>query len=79
MNTGFPKCPLCEDQVLVPLSAAVDIGATKTFAHWLCLKCGFYFGTGSTKAYNIPEDISIRIFREIPKRIKIQASGIQNE
>jgi hypothetical protein len=68
-NTDFPKCPICEKQVLVPLSAVVEFGAVKTFAHWICLGCGFYFGTGDTKASNILDDIIIRIYREIPKSV----------
>jgi len=70
VESVFPKCPNCKEEVLIPLSACIDIGTVKVFAHWICVKCGFYVGTGDTKAYNIPEDIYVEIIPEIPEKFK---------
>jgi len=65
----FPKCPHCREEVLIPLSACYR-ESTKTFAHWVCLKCGFYFGTAGTGAYNIPKDFTVGVIPEISKIIE---------
>ena len=66
---SLPKCPNCKEEVLIPLSSVVDIGTVKVFAHWICLKCGFYVGTHATKGYNIPSDIQVGVFPEIVEEI----------
>ena len=74
VEKGFPKCPICGEEVLVPLSSVYATGAPgpaeKTFAYWICLRCGFYFGTGGTAGYNIPKDINVGIIPEIVKFIE---------
>ena len=71
VETSFPTCPICEKGVLIPLSAALgDTGEVKTFAHWICLKCGFYFGSGDTKAYNIPKDIYAEMLPEVVEQMR---------
>lgn len=71
VETSFPKCPICKKEVLVPLSASlVDMGSVKTFAHWICLRCGFYFGTRATNAYNIPKDLFCGMLPEVVEQMR---------
>jgi hypothetical protein len=71
MNTEFPICPICEKQVLIPLTAIIGIReAAKVYAHWICIKCGFYLGTGDAHGYNVPQDIKVNIFPEIAAKVR---------
>lgn len=76
----FPKCPICDYESLIPLSAVVgDMGSVKTYAHWICPNCGFYIGTKDTKGYNIPQDIfiyHIPQIREYVEKIKERYKSI---
>jgi len=66
---GLPKCPNCKEGVLIPLSAGHGDLTSKAFAHWICLKCGFYLGTIGTKGYNI-KDIHVGIIPEFLEMMK---------
>jgi len=70
IGNSLPKCPNCKEGVLIPLSAVIGNVASHVYAHWICLNCGFYFGTGGTHGYNVPKDIHIGIIPEIFQIIK---------
>ncbi|WP_309491988.1 hypothetical protein [Candidatus Hecatella orcuttiae] len=69
---SYPPCPNC-DGVLIPFSALGTWGgqvAAKTFAHWVCIKCGFYMGTGSKAGGNLVKDLEIMICEDIKRKIE---------
>ena len=74
-KNGFPKCPVCEASTLIPLSAVYGTSTPappeKTFAHWICPRCGFYIGTGGLAGYNVPKDISTAMIPEIAEKFKL--------
>lgn len=69
VENNFPKCPICNREILLPLSVSQKETA-KVYGHWVCTNCGFCIGTLDTSGYNIPNDIHMEIFPEIVKRIE---------
>jgi len=69
VESGMPNCPNCGEGFLVPFSVS-QIKMHKTFAHWICFKCGFCVGTGDSRGYNIPKDIDIRIIPQIVEKVR---------
>ena len=71
---GFPRCPNCGREVLIPFSGyggkagKIEYRVSKTFAHWVCIKCGFYIGTGSKAASNLASDLDVKIIKEIREK-----------
>ena len=69
---AFPKCPNCGKEVLIPFSGygcQLTTHFPKTFAHWVCIKCGFYMGTGSKSAGDLAKDLEVKIKEDIWKKI----------
>lgn len=72
-----PSCPNC-DGVLFPFSALGSWGghvSAKTFAHWICIKCGFYMGTGSKAGGNLVKDLEVMICEDIRRKVKTAIQG----
>ena len=65
----FPKCPVCKKEVLIPLSS-LKSDIPKTFAHWICTRCGFYIGTAGSAGYNVPKDIQIAMLDVVVTRVR---------
>ena len=64
VENSFPKCPICEEEVLLPFSVSQDM-STKVYAHWVCTNCGFCIGTGDTRGCNPMHDIRGEILQEL--------------
>jgi hypothetical protein len=77
IDKKFPSCPICGD-TLAPLSSiygtTARVPVEKTYSHWICLKCGFYFGTGGTAGYNL-KDINVGLLPEIPEIVEMLAKS----
>ena len=68
----FPKCPVCENENLIPLSSGGQAGGRivpKMFGHWICMSCGFCIGTGDTGGYEAT-DINTVNLDHIPVAIE---------
>jgi len=71
--SGFPKCPNCKAEVLIPFSSPGHWGGsgyTKTFAHWVCVNCGFDMGTGDRSAVNLEKDLEVGISEKILEKVR---------
>jgi hypothetical protein len=68
----LPRCPNCGQEVLIPFSGYGGQMTTyfpKTYAHWVCIKCGFYMGTGNKSAKDLAKDLEVKIVEDIKKKI----------
>lgn len=68
----LPDCPICNREVLLPLSISQQSGyaSGKPYGLWICSNCGFYITTSDTRAINPDKDIKTGFNQSLREKVE---------
>lgn len=74
---GFPLCPICNQEALLPFSSDHVSAGGKTFSCWFCPNCGFYLTTVNKGDVDPERDIKTGISLELKDKIHAMKKSYQ--